>query len=375
MPSVQPRGDKFQLRVKHKLLPKPFFFTFPTNEAAAAYGEQLHSLLQRGIVPMELLEQTPNSPRTLMGTIVTGYLATSGPSPTDRELLNVIHEEVKTVRESEVTYAWVEQYVRGLKLKSHLAPGTIRKRVGSLARVLDWHHRSTTGRDQVNPFRLLPRGYSTYSEEEGLQVAPKVDIERDRRMTPEELKRTRAALAGEKAEGKERPLRDDVEFRALFEVIRETGLRLQEAYTLRRQQVDLVRGLIHVEGSKGHRGARKPRMVPMRPALVTLLTAYCKGREGLLFPTLWDGTPGGRRETKSRLVARFTTLFAYAKVADFTEHDLRHCACCDWYEMRNAQGHWTFSDIEIAKIMGWSSLKMCLRYASFRGEDLSSRLL
>ncbi|MCG9015218.1 hypothetical protein, partial [Laribacter hongkongensis] len=61
-------------------------------------------------------------------------------------------------------------------------------------------------------------------------------------------------------------------------------------------------------------------------------------------------------------------------VIDFTEHDLRHEATCRWFSMRDARGAWVFSDIEICRIMGWTDTRMALRYASLRGEDLSSRL-
>jgi integrase len=160
----------------------------------------------------------------------------------------------------------------------------------------------------------------------------------------------------------------------LFELIHGTGLRLQEAYTLRRDQVDLGRWVLQVEGSKGHRGKVKPRVVPIIPGLRDLLSRHCEGRDWLLFPSLWDGTVEGRRKAKSRLVSRFATLFAYAQVPDFVEHDLRHSACCMWFEMRNAQGAWAFSEVEIARLMGWSNLSMVLRYASFRAEDLAARL-
>ena len=41
--------------MKHKLLPRSFFFTFDTEEEAQIYGNQLESLLKRGIVPQERL--------------------------------------------------------------------------------------------------------------------------------------------------------------------------------------------------------------------------------------------------------------------------------------------------------------------------------
>ncbi|HPB66008.1 MAG TPA: hypothetical protein PLW80_05570 [Spirochaetales bacterium] len=38
MASIQKRGDKYQVRIKHRLLPKPLFVTLDTEDAASAYG-------------------------------------------------------------------------------------------------------------------------------------------------------------------------------------------------------------------------------------------------------------------------------------------------------------------------------------------------
>lgn len=78
----------------------------------------------------------------------------------------------------------------------------------------------------------------------------------------------------------------------LFRLILATGLRLQEAYTLRVEQVDFARGLIAVDGSKGHRGVIKPRSVPNSASLAAQLRDWCQGKSGLAFP-FWDGTPEG----------------------------------------------------------------------------------
>lgn len=130
---------------------------------------------------------------------------------------------------------------------------------------------------------------------------------------------------------------------------------------------------MRVEGSKGHRGWIKPRVVPITPALYGPLRARCAGRVGLLFP-YWDGTPGGRADASNRLSKRFAGLFEYARVPDFSAHDLRHEAACRWFERRRADGAWVFSDMAICKIMGWSDPKMALRYAALRGEDLAAAL-
>jgi membrane-bound lytic murein transglycosylase MltF len=82
--------------------------------------------------------------------------------------------------------------------------------------------------------------------------------------------------------------------------------------------VDVVRGVLRVEGSKGTRGQIRPRVVPLTRHLRQALATHCAGRVGLLWP-YWDGTPETLDATTRRLSARFAVLFEYAKVVDFTD--------------------------------------------------------
>lgn len=381
--SVQARGARHQLRLKHKLLPKPFFFTFDDETEARNYGQQLHALLDKGIVPEELLAARPKGDDPLVIEVVRGYMKAAPVTDSDDALLGVMLAELTGLRVSGVTYLWAEGYVRRLKTEKHLSPGTIRKRVGVLGRVFDWHLRraSTAGQHApANPFRLLPRGYSLYTADDAQELARrdlqvKHDITRDRRLAPDEEARILAALAGEKRAGRERALVVDESFTTLYHLIVDTGMRLREAYRLRVDQVDLERRIVHVDGSKGHRGVIKPRTVPLKAQLLERLRAYCKGRVGLLFP-FWDGVPSqlSLRRATAKLSTRFGVLFDFAQVADISEHDLRHEATCRWVELRRPGGGWVFSDIEVCRIMGWTDPKMMLRYASLRGEDLADRL-
>ncbi len=205
------------------------------------------------------------------------------------------------------------------------------------------------------------------------------DQRRDRRLLPAEEVQVRSALAGIKRPGRERPWTGpagtgpDEAFTLFFALIIDTGLRLREAYRLRVDQIDAARGFIRVEGSKGARGLIKPRVVPLKRHLREALASWCNGRVGLLWP-YWNGTPEDLDPATRRLSARFASLFRYAAVPAMTEHDLRHEATCRWVELRGPDGRWVFSDVEIARIMGWSNLSMMLRYASLRGEDLAARL-
>lgn len=378
MPSIQKRGNSYQLRVKSKLLPKPFFQSFPTFEQADTFGRTLESLLDRGIVPQELLNQKPAGQR--MVDVIDAYIEDASVTDSDKALLKVVGEEVIGLRMQDLDYAWAEAYVSTLKRVQNLAPGTIRKRVGVLGRVTHWSLTKGGQGTTANPFRLLPVGYSAYSAKD-VKVLPagkalKRDVERNRRLTPAEEVAIRQALSGVKREGHQRALEPDPDFTLLFALILDTGLRLKEAYRLRQGQIDLAKGIINVEGSKGHRGKLKPRTVPLKPSLADALSRFAN-REAkplsLLFP-YWDGEYSGEYRATSKLSARFSKLFEYAGVDDFTEHDLRHEACCRWVELKDAAGRWTFSDVEVCRIMGWSNYSMILRYASLRGEDLAARL-
>lgn len=373
MASIQERGGRFQLRVARKPLTRPFFFTFDTREEAVSYGQQLEALLSRGIVPLELMErEAPRDDGPLLPALIRDYAKAFPVTASDEKLLYVVLHEVAGVRLAQVNARWVDGYVDRMKRERNLAPGTIRKRIGVLGRVVDWHLRHQGQSAVVNPFRILPAGYSAYSDEDASVVAPKRDQKRDRRLTAQEDARIRAALAGEKRPDRERALTIDPAFALLYSLIVDTGLRLFEAFRLRADMIDTHQWIINVPGSKGARGEVRPRVVPLKPSLRAPLRDWCAGRVGLLFP-FWDGTEADRPKASGRLSARFSKLFEYAQVTDFTEHDLRHEATCRWFELRGAQG-WVFSEVEVCRIMGWTDTRMALRYASLRGSDLSARL-
>jgi len=378
MASVQQRGDKWQLRVVSKHLPRPYFDTFDTEADARTYGAQLEALLARGIVPADLATGPKRTENPALSKIITIYLEAGTPAPSDRPVLAQLSADVGTVRLLDVSPAWADAWVGRLKTVDHLAPSTIRKRVEALARVLDWHARRTGGAAQVNPLRSMPRGYASPTAAEARAMAlagqeVRCDVERDRRLDAAELQRLRAALAGVARPDRQRAWPVDAGLTLLFELILGTGLRLSEAYRLRVDQVDLVRWVLRVEGSKGHRGKIKPRTVPLVPELRPLLSEACRDRVGRVFD-FWDGTPEDLKKCTTRLSKRFSNLLHYADVPDCTEHDLRHEATCRWVTLRDPAGRWVFSETEICKIMGWSDLKMMLRYASLRGEDLAARL-
>jgi len=381
--NIQKRGDGYQLRIKNKLLSKPYFHTFDNEADARLFGERFDKMLKSGIVPRELLDDDKpikiHDP--LLIEVIRIYSLNAPVTSSDDRLLTIMLGETLGMHVSSLTVPWIESYVTSLKMEKNFSPGTVRKRIGVLARVMDWHIRRTTPEGQArpgNPLRGLPIGYSHYSKEDALNLSidqkPKTDVQRDRRFLDGEEARIRFVLADGVMPGKSRGLKSERPFGLLFSLILDTGVRLQEAYLLRCDQLELDKGFIRVEGSKGARGKVKPRTVPIRSTLAAMLRARVLevGGTGQLFP--WHGMPKWetREKTSAYLSKRFSQMFAYADVVGFTEHDLRHEVTCRWVSLKK-NGQWTFSEAEIAKIMGWSSMAMMLRYLSLRGEDLANR--
>lgn len=226
--NVQPRGTKFQLRVKHRLLPKAFFSTFPDEVEARSYGDRLQALLDRDIVPQELLADAPRGPDDpLLFNVIGDYIKHAPVTASDRALLGLMTSELAGVRVGGVSVLWASGYVTRLKIKSHLAPSSIRKRVGVLGRVLDWHLRKILAagvHPPSNALRLLPSGYSGYTEADAAELAKrgldiKRDVVRDRRLGPGEEARILDALAGKKRADRERALKPDETFTMFYHLI------------------------------------------------------------------------------------------------------------------------------------------------------------
>ena len=274
MAAVTNRGGRWQIRVTHKLLPGgKFFHTFDDEGAARTYAQNLETLLDRGIVPLDFFEKKPRTSDPILEKILNNHIPRA--ASTDKEILALLVKEVGKLRLSQVTTIWTDEWVRKMKQEFNLSPSTLRKRVESLARAIDEHVRLSTPDGSVrlvNPLRLLPKGYSQYRDSdvkalEKVGKKSKRDVSRDRRMEPDEAVRIQAVLDGEKREDKQRAWPVEPAFKLLYELIVDTGLRLSEAYTLRVKQYDVTRGILNADGSKRRDGVPKPRVVPLIPKL------------------------------------------------------------------------------------------------------------
>ena len=383
----QKPSGKWEIGLRHPSLPGGRrYFTFDTEAEANAYAEQWRVMKMANIEPpAELLKPKALTDATL-AQVVRAWANSGHAAPTQQSALGSLVMEVGAVRLEDATYAWLTKYLQHLKVEKNLAPGSIRHRIQALGRCIDeWarHHPDVV---MQNPVRLLPKGYSSYNERDRAMVeaagkTAKADVARDRRLNPGEEDKIVWALSGGQREDRPRglQLKGGNALLTMFLLIVGTGIRLKEAYTLRRNQIDMGEKVIRVQSSKQWRGKVVFRDVPMRPEVHEALSVYLSTRAMLpqawLFPFM-DEEPGIDIKTVSqRLSFRFKLAFEYAGVFGLREHDLRHEATCRWLEMRDATGNWMFRQEEVNRIMGWSANStMAQRYASFRGADLAARM-
>lgn len=385
--SIQERSGGHQLRIIHKLLPRAFFHTFDSRLEAESYGNLLKASLARGEVPREVLEKLTDSKRTddlMVLELLQKYREeNSSISDTDTKDSGYVEKEFGAERLSDVDYDFAEKFARRLRLRP-MTPSTIRSRVGLLGRVWEWHYAKTSEKSVAIPWRLLPPGYSVANEKEQKEILEsgkqiKRDQHRERRLNPGEEDRIEAVLAGQKFLDRERALNPSPELKVLFRLIMNTGCRMREAYMLTREQVSKDMRVLHVNGTKGHRRALKPRDVAIRKNLRETLGVWIENLpkgEARLFPNIWDGSTdtNGLNRISNSCSKLLKALFEHAQCEDLTTHDLRHEATCRWVLLKKEDGAYALTDQAVVKMMGWTSPSMIKRYLSLRGEDLAEMI-
>lgn len=370
---------------KAGLLDKPIYFTKPESQEAEgdAYAAQLEAMLAKGIVPGIVQERERENGDNRIMTIralVREYERNAHPSEKDKGALTTVLSKKGDVFLESITSEWVDNWITEMKRADKLKPGTIRAKVGALARCTDWGIRKGYLKMPDHPLRTLPEGYASYTKTDVAFTGDKVeDVERDRRLEPGEYERILGVIDAGVLPRSQRPMK--LEFtdalRCLFVLAVETAMRLREMYTLTLDQVNLKERTVFLEKTKN--GDR--RQVPLSSVAVAALQQYLKVREipeGLpkeqLFPW-WDGrsTKESLGKTTRELGKLFTNvrssgIFKTAGCNDLHFHDLRHEATSRLYEKTS------LSDLEISKITGHRELRMLARYANLRGSNLASKL-
>lgn len=359
MATIRKRASgTWEIIIRRKgVLPKAHYATAATEQEALTYARTIENMLDQGIVPLEIIQEG-DLPAQTLDQWLRQYLVKVHISESDKLLLNALLPMAGGWRTSNVNMAWAQAWIGEMKQVDKVSPGTIRHKVGAVARFLDWC--VNNGWLAVNPLRALPKRYASYTPADGDK---KEDIERDRRLLPGEYERIMDVLASD-MRIKERPA-----WRLLFILAVETAMRLRELYTLTTSQVDLKNRTVFLDKTKNG----DKRQVPLSSVAVLELTAWMgsravvgEGDDGLVFP-FWNGKESLRHVTM-RLSKKWSRIAAWSGCDDLHFHDARHEATCRFYEKTN------LSDLEVAKITGHKDLRCLMRYANLRGSSLAGRL-
>ncbi|MDP3088829.1 MAG: site-specific integrase [Methylotenera sp.] len=345
------RNGKFYYTVTNKILPNGrVYLTFETEDEGDTYTKKLEALLNAGKIPIEF--STKKNAIVTIADAIDQYIDAVDVPDSDQSLLAILRKRDGPRLISRLDYDWADNFVLGMK-QSMLSPSTIRHHVGALARCFDWIKRRGDTLLVTNPLRELPKRYASGHKEE---------VERDRRLSINEEVETKRIILGGKPSNKQRGFEFErpQEFMMLFIIAIESGMRLSEIYTLEKSQIDFKADTIFLDKTKNG----DKRQVPMTSVLHKALTDYI---ESLDTEALFS-VEGSRKQISARLSQTFGRIFEAAECGDFTFHGLRHEATCRFYERTK------LSDVEIAKILGWRSLRMALRYANLRGSDLAGKL-
>lgn len=140
--SIQKRGEAFQLRIIHKLLPRAFFTTHDTREMAEKYRDQLMAQLAQNKVPaavMSSLVQPKRENDPMVIDVLDSYVSDNkSASRTDRQMVNWLKPLFPAVRISGIDFDSAVSAIATMRTKMSLAPSTIRQRVGCLGRIWEF---------------------------------------------------------------------------------------------------------------------------------------------------------------------------------------------------------------------------------------------
>ena len=371
----QRQNGTWEFVIKRKpLLPNPLSMTFDTEAEGVAVCARIEALLDKGIVPPDLVTETREKIATL-GAVIRAYLGAVAVKVEDDHLLGYILVRDGALPLGKLTYDWAEGWVTCMKRERNLAPGTIRKYVGALARCCDWGANKGIAGVLTHPLRRLPRGYSTYTRDDLAVLAKdgkagKSDEERDRRLKDGEELSIERVLSGEKPEGRQRAflLPDGRALLDLHHLAIDSCMRQREMYTLTQDQIDFRGKSVNLDETKNGQKRQVPIMTDRMEEILLRLCAQA-GKAGALFPWWWStATPPELRTISNRLSHRFTAAYQAAGCDDLHIHDMRHEATSRLFETTD------LNDTEIARITGHTDPRMLKRYANLRPSVLADKV-
>lgn len=155
---------------------------------------------------------------------------------------------------------------------------------------------------------------------------------------------------------------------ALFSLALETGMRQSELLGIAWEDIDVNRRFIHLSDTK----SGDPRDVPLSPhALKTIQSMPRPIEGGRVFEVTQDRLTRAVPQACQRARTTFAQQTGQSAPSGWLEgeivfHTMRHTAATRWAPVLAAQ--------ELAKMFGWKTMQMALRYYHPTGESLATKL-
>lgn len=265
---------------------------------------------------------------------------------TQRITLPTLFKHIDGVKIGELNTKWVKDYIARLrKAKSmsrkEFAYATISIHLRIMSQACRWMAEQWELPNPELPFntRSFPKNW---------------EVPRSRRLSSNEEQRLRKVLRNIRAAS-------SPHWRCLMQLALETGARLQELVLADWSEMEISRRLWTLPAN--HTKCVKARAIPLSKRAIRylkFLKADASAQSTRVFHRL--GTPivvsaGFHKHTRS------------AGLVDFRFHDLRHEAISRMVLYKRK-----LSVFEIMTIVGHSEMKMLLRYANLRGDELADRM-
>jgi len=328
MASVIARGGKWQAKIRKNGFP-PATKTFLRQIDAEAWARKTESEMERGIWrdsseaeattllhALERYEREVTISKKSAKRESTRIRAWKTHKLASRSLASIRGKDIADFRDSE--------------RRRGLAENSIRLDIALISHVFETARREWGFETLVNPCRLIK--------------LPASSKPRNRRL--EEGEETRLLNAITKTMSRTPCVS------ALIKVALETGMRQGELLRLNWSDVDLRRGEVHLDETK----SGDPRDVPLSPAAISAISALPRP------------IGGGRifEISQDRLVRGMSKACKEAGINDFRFHDLRHKAASRLAPRMKSSS--------LAKMFGWKTIQMAMRYYHPRAEDLAREL-
>lgn len=348
MATIRKRGDlQWHAQVRKKGFPTQTK-TFLQRADAERWAKEVEIQMERGL----FFDRT-TAEQTTIGDLIQTYREQVLPNKRGNHFaacLKAIEAEFGASAVARVSSQSVAAW-RDRMAASGLAAGTIRKRLAVLSKLLDLGHKEWGVSLAANPVGAVGR--------------PAERNHRDRRLVGDEEARLLAAVTS---------ARQEIGWFVRLALC--TGARQGELWALEWADVDLPRRVMRIRGLSGEGSKNgEQRDVPLSSVAIQVFVEMPRPVRGGRVFLCWGSSQAAHHMWAALLRrARRTYVTECEKQGAVPDdrltllrfHDLRHEAASRLADRLSAH--------ELAKMLGWRSLQMALRYFHPRAEDLAKKL-